>query len=274
MSRRRAQGPSVSFFAFQDIITSVVGIFVLITLIMMVDLVRKTGSASASQQRVADTFSAAIADLQMQLEQIEKRSKELDVLASKIGAVQVFNKDEIAKDLRASIQSLDEQIERTEQRNREIQRIIDSQTNAQTDLQIETQKRSPDRDELAKLLKQLEKLDSKIGELDLDEPLVFKSQPLDGRSVVVIDVTGTEAIVLDLQADQRSTMRGLSLERDFKSWMKSHAKGSYHYFLLIRPGGASNFETLRAILVNNSASYGYDVLEKDRALKLRSEVLK
>lgn len=274
MSRRRAQGPSVSFFAFQDIITSVVGIFVLITLIMMVDLVRKTGSSSASQQRVADTFSAAIADLQMQLEQIEKRSKELDVLASKIGAVQVFNKDEIAKDLRASIQSLDEQIERTEQRNREIQRIIDSQTNAQTDLQIETQKRSPDRDELARLLKQLEKLDSKIGELDLDEPLVFKSQPLDGRSVVVIDVTGTEAIVLDLQADQRSTMRGLSLERDFKSWMKSHAKGSYHYFLLIRPGGASNFETLRAILVNNSASYGYDVLEKDRALKLRSEVLK
>lgn len=274
MSRRRAQGPSVSFFAFQDIITSVVGIFVLITLIMMVDLVRKTGSASASQQRVADTFSAAIADLQMQLEQIEKRSKELDVLASKIGAVQVFNKDEIAKDLRASIQSLDEQIERTEQRNREIQRIIDSQTKAQTDLQIETQKRSPDRDELARLLKQLEKLDSKIGELDLDEPLVFKSQPLDGRSVVVIDVTGTEAIVLDLQADQRSTMRGLSLERDFKSWMKSHAKGSYHYFLLIRPGGASNFETLRAILVNNSASYGYDVLEQDRALKLRSEVLK
>lgn len=274
MSRRRAQGPSVSFFAFQDIITSVVGIFVLITLIMMVDLVRKTGSSSATQQRVADTFSAAIADLQMQLEQIEKRSKELDVLASKIGAVQVFNKDEIAKDLRASIQSLDEQIERTEQRNREIQRIIDSQTKAQTDLQIETQKRSPDRDELAKLLKQLEKLDSKIGEMDLDEPLVFKSQPLDGRSVVVIDVTSTEAIVLDLQADQRSTMRGQSLERDFKSWMKSHAKGSYHYFLLIRPGGASNFETLRAILVNNSASYGYDVLDQDRALKLRSEVLK
>ena len=99
MSRRRAQGPSVSFFAFQDIITSVVGIFVLITLIMMVDLVRRTGSSSASQELVADTFSVAIADLEMQLEQIAKRSRELDVLASKIGAVQVFNKDEIAKDL-------------------------------------------------------------------------------------------------------------------------------------------------------------------------------
>ena len=274
MSRRRAQGPSVSFFAFQDIITSVVGIFVLITLIMMVDLVRRTGSSSASQELVADTFSVAIADLEMQLEQIEKRSRELDVLASKIGAVQVFNKDEIAKDLRASIQSLNEQIERAEKRTRETQRIVDNQTKAEMELQIELQKRSPDRDELANLLRKLEKLDSKIGELDLDEPLVFKSQSLDGRSVVVIDVTSTGAIVLDLQADQRATMREQNLERDFKSWMKSHAKGSYHYFLLIRPGGASNFDTLRAILVKDSASYGYDVLDQAQSLKLRSEVLK
>ena len=274
MSRRRAQGPSVSFFAFQDIITSVVGIFVLITLIMMVDLVRRTGSSSASQELVADTFSVAIADLEMQLEQIAKRSRELDVLASKIGAVQVFNKDEIAKDLRASIQSLNEQIERAEKRNRETQRIVDNQTKAEMELQIELQNRSPDRDELANLLRKLEKLDSKIGELDLDEPLVFKSQSLDGRSVVVIDVTSTGAIVLDLQADQRATMRGQNLERDFKSWMKSHAKGSYHYFLLIRPGGASNFDTLRAILVKDSASYGYDVLDQAQSLKLRSEVLK
>lgn len=274
MSRRRAQGPSVSFFAFQDIITSVVGIFVLITLIMMLDLVQRTGSSSASQQLVADTFSAAIADLEMQLEQIEKRSKELDVLASKIGAVQVFNKDDVEKELRASIQRLNEQIERTEQRNRETQQLVDNQTKVQTELQIESQKRSPDRDELAKLLKELEKLDSKIGELELDEPLVFKSQPLNGRSVVVIEVTSVGAVVLDLQADRRSTMRAQNLERDFESWVKSHAKGSFHYFLLIRPGGATNFDTLRAILVKDSASYGYDVLDQETSVKLRSEVLK
>lgn len=274
MSRRRAQGPSVSFFAFQDIITSVVGIFVLITLIMMLDLVQRTDSSSASQQLVADTFSAAITDLETQLAQLQKRSNELDVLASKIGAVQVFNKDDIEKELRASIQRLNEQIERTEQLNRETQQLVDNQTKVQTKLQIESQKRSPDRDELAKLLKELDKLDSKIGELELDEPLVFKSQPLNGRSVVVIEVTSAGAVVLDLQADRRSTMRAQNLERDFESWMKSHAKGSYHYFLLIRPGGATNFDTLRAILVKDSASYGYDVLDQEKSVKLRSEVLK
>lgn len=274
MSRRRAQGPSVSFFAFQDIITSVVGIFVLITLIMMLDLVQRTDSSSASQQLVADTFSAAITDLETQLAQLQKRSNELDVLASKIGAVQVFNKDDIEKELKASIQRLNEQIERTEQLNRETQQLVDNQTKVQTKLQIESQKRSPDRDELAKLLKELEKLDSKIGELELDEPLVFKSQPLNGRSVVVIEVTSAGAVVLDLQADRRSTMRAQNLERDFESWMKSHAKGSYHYFLLIRPGGATNFDTLRAILVKDSASYGYDVLDQEKSVKLRSEVLK
>ena len=274
MSRRKAQGPSVSFFAFQDIITSVVGIFVLITLIMMVDLVRRKGASRATEHLVEDTFSGAIADLEMQLEKLESRSKQLDSITAKIGAVQVFNKEEIAKDLRASIQSLSEQIERAEQRNREIQRVVDNQTKIQSELKMESQKRSPDREELAKLLKNLEKIDSKIDQLDSDEPLIFKSQSLDGRTVVVVDVSRNEVVMLDLAADARATIRESVLEREFKSWMTNRSKGRYHYFVLIRPGAASNFGTIRALLEKAGASYGYDVLEENRTIKLRSEVIK
>jgi hypothetical protein len=46
--RRRTQGSGVSFFAFQDIITSVVGIFVLIMLIMVLELVQTVSEAKAS----------------------------------------------------------------------------------------------------------------------------------------------------------------------------------------------------------------------------------
>ena len=113
MARRKAQGPSVSFFAFQDIITSVVGIFVLITLIMMVELVTRKASASGSNQAVEDTFSAVIVELQQQYEALEARSAKLDTMAKKIGSVQVFNRDEVTKELQASIQSLNEQLERT-----------------------------------------------------------------------------------------------------------------------------------------------------------------
>ena len=95
MGRRKAQGPSVSFFAFQDIITSVVGIFVLITLIMMVDLVTRKASASSSKKFVEDTYSSAIADLELQLQELQSQSSKLDAMSAKVGNVQVFNKDHL-----------------------------------------------------------------------------------------------------------------------------------------------------------------------------------
>jgi hypothetical protein len=274
VSRRKASGPSVSFFAFQDIITSVVGIFVLITLIMMVELVQRKGSTPASTKLLEDSHSSVIADLMLQVEKLESRSKKLDSISTKIGSVQVFNKDEIAKELRASIQSLNEQIVRTDQRKREIQRIIDSQIKLQASLQSETVQRSRDREELAKLLKELGRLDSKIGELDSDAPLIFKSKSLDGRTVVVVDVARDETVLLDLDADRRTTIRGKDSEREFKNWIAKHSKGNFHYFLLIRPNGASNFDTLRSSLDESGASYGYDLLDQDRTIRLRSEVIK
>jgi hypothetical protein len=274
MGRRKAQGPSVSFFAFQDIITSVVGIFVLITLIMMVDLVTRKASASSSRKFVEDTYSSAIADLELQLQELQNQSSKFEAMSAKVGNVQAFNKEEVARDLKASIQSLNRQIERTESRNQEIQRVIDAQNKGLSDMQVEIQKKSPDREELAKLLQQLEKLDSKIGELDSEEPLIFKSQSLEGRTVVIVDISSTELSILDLGSEQRKTYRGSSLAKDFESWIRANRTGRYHYFLLIRPGGARAFSEIRQTLDTNGASYGYDVLDQGRSLKLRNEVEK
>jgi len=271
MGRRKAQGPSVSFFAFQDIITSVVGIFVLITLIMMVDLVTRKASANSSKKFVEDTYSSAIAELELQLQELQTQSGKLDAMSVKVGNVQVFNKEEISKDLKASIRSLNQQIERTEKRNQEIQRVIDAQNKVLSDLQIEMQKKSPDREELAKLLKDLEKLDSKIGELDSEEPLIFKSQSLDGRTVVVVEISRNELSILDLASEQRQTYQGLNLVKDFVSWIGANRVGKYHFFVLIRPGAAQKFLEIRQKLEASGASYGYDLIDQSRSLKLRSE---
>jgi vacuolar-type H+-ATPase subunit I/STV1 len=272
VSRRKAQGPSVSFFAFQDIITSVVGIFVLITLIMMVDLVTKTSSSAKVREAFEDIYTAAIDDLQEQLAKLETRSAQLDVAATKLGNVQVFNKDEIAKELEASIQSLNQQVERVERRNQEIQRVIEGQDKVKSELQIEVEKRSPDREELERLLKQLEKLDSKIQSLQTDEPLVFKSQDLQGRTIVIIEVHANKLVLLDLAKDSRSEISGGALDGKFRSWLSSRNVGSIHCFVLIRPYAAGTFGSVRAVLDATGASYGYDLIDKKRSVKLRSEV--
>ena len=272
MSRRKAQGPSVSFFAFQDIITSVVGIFVLITLIMMIDLVTRTQSSSQARKAFEDTFSSAIADLQEQLAELETRSNKLDAMSSQLGNIQAFNKEEIEKELQASIQSTNEQIERVERRNREIQRVIDGQDKVKSELQIEIQKRSPDREELERLLKQLEKTQSTLEELQTDEPLVFKSQNLQGRTIVIVDIYANKLVLLDLAKDNRQEISGGDLVGRFRTWSRSRNLNTIHFFLLVRPFAASTFDSVREALDAANASYGYDLIDQKQTVKLRSEV--
>ncbi len=271
MSRRKAQGPSVSFFAFQDIITSVVGIFVLITLIMMVDLVTKTSSSAKVHGAVEDTYSSALNDLQDQLSKLETRSAQLDKAANSAGSIRVQSKEEISKELEASIQSLNQQVERVERRTREIQRVIENQDKVKSDLQIEIQKRSPDREELERLLKQLEKLDSKIQNLQTEDTLIFKSQNLQGRTVVIVEVHANKLVLLDLAKDNRTEISGSDLDGKFRTWLSSRNVGSIHCFVLIRPFAAGTFNSVRSVLDTTGASYGYDLIDQKRTVKLRSE---
>jgi hypothetical protein len=138
-------------------------------------------------------------------------------------------------------------------------------------LQIEVEKRSPDREELERLLKQLEKLDSKIQSLQTDEPLVFKSQDLQGRTIVIIEVHANKLVLLDLAKDSRSEISGGALDGKFRSWLSSRNVGSIHCFVLIRPFAAGTFNSVRSVLDTTGASYGYDLIDQKRTVKLRSE---
>jgi hypothetical protein len=271
MSRRKAQGPSVSFFAFQDIITSVVGIFVLITLIMMIDLVSKTNSATEVRKRYQDTYSSMLTELQDQLEQLENRSAKLELESQSLGSVVVWNQKETLQDLQSGIDALTQQSRRSEQRTQELQRVVDDQTIVKSKLEIESKKRSPDREELAKLLGELDKLNSQIGDLETDEPLIFKSQSLGGRSVVIVEIAPDGVSVLELANDVRSDWTGGSANSLWKGWLSQQQVSRLHFFVLVRPGAAKRFGSVRAELDRVGASYGYDLIDGQRTVKLRGE---
>lgn len=272
MARRKAQGPTLSFFAFQDIITSVVGILVLITLIMIVELVTRTRSSSQVQRDYEDTFSSTIADLKSQLTLLENRSSQLDEVASKMGNVQAFNKDEVEKELQASIRLFNEQISVTEEKNRKIQNVIEQQEKTKRKLENEMVNRSSDQQELEGLLKQLKAIDSKIDELATDTPMVYKSMNLMGRTIVVVEIHPKKLVILDLVNDRREEITSKDIEGAFKTWVRRRSVDKVHFLLLVRPYSTEIFHAIRGVMESSNASYGYDLADQNRNLKLRSEV--
>jgi len=269
---RKNSAPSVSFFAFQDIITSVVGIFVLITLIMMVELVSKKIEGQSTGNQVADTMSKTIALLESDLDQLQQRASDLTQRSSSIAGVQRFNADEVKADLENELKRNDEQAKRFEGLNQQSRRVLIAAEKDLDQLQKESAESEQDRDELKKLIGKLQYLDTLVGQVTADDVMIFRNSSLNGRDVTVVDLQPREITALELSGSNRIVFSGVDRITKFMDWADQKSPATSHFVLLVRPGGTSTFDNCRKHLDSTGASYGYDVISSNRALKMRSEL--
>jgi len=264
--------PSVSFFAFQDIITSVVGIFVLITLIMAVELAVKATERPSTEKPVAENLSKVVELMQSEVDALKKRETELEKMSSAVAGVQRFNIDEIRADLEKESRQLAERTKRFDALQRSTRSVLVAAEGQLKQLQEESIANQPKQDELKKLLGKLEFLDQKIGNLQTADPMVFRDASLGGKDLVVVDLTASEIGLLDLERKMREKFIGTGRVDKFLKWITDSRLKSLHFLLLVRPGAASTFESCRSRLDQLHASYGYDVIANDRTLKMRNEL--
>lgn len=269
---RKNSATSVSFFAFQDIITSVVGIFVLITLIMVVELAAKATERLSTDKPVAENLSKVVALMQSEVDTLEKRETELEKTSSAVAGVQRFNVDEIREDLERESKQLEERTQRFEALQKSTRSVLVAAEGQLKQLQEESIANQPKQDELKKLLGKLEFLDRKISNLQTDDPMVFRDASLSGKELVIVDLAAGEIGLLDLSRNAREKFTGIGRADNFLKWITDRRLSSLHFLMLVRPGAASTFESCRSKLDQLHASYGFDVIANDRMLKMRNEL--
>jgi hypothetical protein len=89
MGRRRSGSPPISLFSFQDIITSVTGIMILVTLLMSVELVRRPlqehrpkSSDATPTEESANSPSQELAELQRRKDRNDQAMRELETAST------------------------------------------------------------------------------------------------------------------------------------------------------------------------------------------------
>ena len=179
---RRWQPPSVSFFAFQDIITSIVGIFVLIVLCMVLELVDKvegksTTSSTVVAQQSVDKLQSEVESLQIEYEKLRE-----SVLAT--AQNNNLNRDQRILQFDQSSANTVRQIEILENMLTATLESVSAAKKVQEGLAKKYQAAGAKREELKKLGEESEKLEVQIAKIETEDMLIFRDTTTEGRHLV------------------------------------------------------------------------------------------
>lgn len=238
MSRRRKQPAAFSLFAFQDIITSVTGIIVLVTLFLTIELMEQT------ENKPQTTTVELTQQTQQTNEEIRDQIKELNALlenyAKGVNSLPTTDPDALKKLVDDNQRQLDEIEKEVENRKQQLAESESNLEDAQTNQQQTSITGTAD---LKKLASDIKDLEAKLRKLQSRSRLLFKvGTP--GQSIWIIEITDTGFRCAPVGI--KAVPRTFSTPTSFLAWANKSPKSGSQLFLCIKPSGISNFKNVIA----------------------------
>jgi hypothetical protein len=266
--RKRSIGPGVSFFAFQDIITAVVGIFILITLTLILELNQRVESAARPTSASVDDIAKKIAVLDMEaarLQNLYETRLQQHAIASTIN---VFNSENKITEAIANSVAAQQQLKNILQALAAAKEQITDRQSMGNDLQQESNSLAEDRGMLAKLESSLAHLADKKKTFKEQKGLLYRNQVNRSTYVCLIRLNQKGAEIKDAATEK---VRLVTDGSAFATWFRQRDTKPRHFLILIEPSGVPLFDTIRETLQESNAAYGFDLVEEGHRAALSFE---
>lgn len=265
MSRRGRGGTKISLFAFQDIITSVTAILIVLALFMSLELINAMESQNTPKP----------AELHPDLrEEIEELRKELAELKQS----QEFDAEELKElgqgtpaSLTAELRQADQRLEDLKKRLEVAEQELAGSERESEGIQQELRKNQKVIDEVETLKKEVEELKKQIEQETANEQLWFalpEGFKGEGWLVVVDEETLTMA---PLRREERPVtltagkgLFGGGLDSELKNWIQKNEQEESYFLLLIRPSGIAQSHKIISSLRSSQILFGFDVVDEDQ----------
>lgn len=275
MSPRRIEPPQISFFAFQDVITSVVGIFLLFILALILQLAERQISASQAAAPAED-LNEIVAALEQNLVARRDEYRRVRDLADSAARSNRVDRENEQQALEATLLQLTRQLQRSQQRSQQLyqqtqetlRRHVAEGTSLRDDLQAQDDLRQRLQDVQAKIAQ----LQETMTEVVAEDPLIFAPTQLAGRDVSILDVGRSNITCIGTADGTRESWDSGQGESQLSAFLHSRPADRLHLLVLVRPSAIGVFERLRPILDRENASYGFDVIAEAANIRLRPQV--
>ena len=257
MSRKRSGAP-ISLFSFQDAITSVCGVVVLVTLLLAVDLTRRVVDQNATNAQAK--------------EKLEETRREIATLRANLAAADAANADRERLESQAASMSLEEarrELERARERLEEAR-----QKSAKLDARLEELEKAnaeaqASRDELdaarAEAKDARRRADDAVArKVKLERTIAYKF-PNDVSEVPwFVELVGKTAIARSAKIDEEE--KRFESAFAFTNWARSRPRGTEYFVMLTRPSGIASFLFIQKEFDDDGIKYGVDLVGESTAL--------
>lgn len=259
MRRRGSSAATISLFSFQDIITSVIGIMVLLMMVLAVELVsRKQASPVVQTEFIIQALLAEITNVDSQIDRLRDNSiaDELNSLAS-LSPTAV---DRERFDLNSSFQSIvsefssnQKEIARLQASLREVEDLYASRSSLQSSVKS-TQA-------------QIDDIERRRAKIAAGNRLIFNPQS-GGKSAWLVEIGGDNIKVAQAGANLPPIVfEAPDAKIRLKStieWAKSRSRGAEYFVILLKPSALGVRHELETELRGAGFDLGWELLDDDQ----------
>jgi len=260
MRGRRAAGAPVTLFSFQDIITSVMGIMILVMLVIALELAARQFQSPAIQQAVVqEDVQEALVRATEQLERVK-------------AAIAQGGWDDLAGISRSEIEKQTGQFERLipqlEQDMAAARRQKMELERRKQDAEQKLKERRADEDLIARLQAELAAINEELSRLASSSTLLFRPSDTAGKAAWLVQVSDSDILAAPLGPVSRPVLfAGAtpdSRRRQFLAWAADRNAAREYFVLLIKPGGAAQYLEIRNGLRDRQFDVGLDLIGSEQ----------
>lgn len=253
MGRRKRASAPFSLFAFQDIITSVTGIILLITMMMAVELVRNLSRAAAAPQedkssQVAKMLRQAVSESTSEMDRLQKILDETTTIR--------FDADSLRRRL-AKLKAAAGELELQNEKIQSTQEKIDARKAQQS---LEAKDLTPEAIEA--LAKEQEAIARQIAAMKESNRVIFNRPAGAAKAPWLVELNETSIVAAEMGLARPP--QSFATADAFLQWVQDQDRDSRYFVLLVKPTTIETFSTIRKALQDRRFDVGYDLLPSDQ----------
>lgn len=261
MRGRNNSAPPISLFSFQDIITSVIGIMVLLLMVLAIELV------SRKQGNPTDNLESEIAKLRDEISEVDRQIAQSKVSSTiDVEALANLSESSVLEQQAASHAAID-QLKRQQRDNDDA--LASVSASASDAARSADAKRSASASEMAKRSMRIAQLERRKEALKSGRLLVFNPQATD--KTPWLTVICREGIVLARPdtLNQPRKLTGTSnsdLVRELETFVRSRDPNSEYFVLLLKPSAVGIHREIEELLRRQRFELGWELIGENQTV--------